>query len=118
MDNVTLKAPDNEQSFNYLYTRGIKIKFLPYPIYYESANPMSIILIEKVLLVQLDKKFTPFLWNWIFLCCLHTTNASELTSRQRNLVLSSVHYFVLNGRRINSQCARRNKMKFTCDVLG
>jgi hypothetical protein len=60
MDNVTLKAPDNRQSFNYPYTRGTNIKFIPYPIHYESANPMSTILIEKVLLAQLEKKFTPF----------------------------------------------------------
>jgi len=65
MDNITLEEPDNEQSFNYLYTRGINIKFKPYSIHYESANPMSVILIEKVLLAQLDKKFTPFLWNGI-----------------------------------------------------
>ena len=117
MDNVTIKAPNNEQSFNYLYTFGINLKFIPYPIHFESANPMSIILIEKVLLVQLDKKFTPFLWNGIFLCCLHTTTPSELITRQWNLVPSSVHYLVLNERRINSQCARLNKMKFTHDVI-
>jgi len=106
-----------ESFFNYLYTRGINLKFIPYPIHYERANPMTILLIEKVLLAQLDKKFTTFVWNGIFLCFLHTATPSDLIIRHCNLVLSSVQYFVLNERIINGQCARRNKMKFTYDVL-
>jgi len=31
MDNVTLKAPDDGQSFNYLHTRGINIIFFNIP---------------------------------------------------------------------------------------
>jgi hypothetical protein len=78
---------------------------------------MSIILIEKVLLAQLDKKFTQFFMEWdISLLIVHDHSIGPY-HQAVEYILSSVHYFVLNERRINGQRARRNKMKFTYDVL-
>jgi ABC-type uncharacterized transport system substrate-binding protein len=68
MNNVTLKAVDNAQYFKYVYKRGIKIKYIPYPTHYASPALMSTVLMAKVLLAQLGKKFTTFLWKGKFLC--------------------------------------------------
>jgi hypothetical protein len=114
MDNVKLKAPDNGQCFNYFYTRGINIEFIAYPIHYERANPMLVIFLRKCYRPSWTRDLPHFMERDLF---LHATTPSELIIRQWNLVLSPVHYLVLNERRINCQCARRNKMKFTYDVL-
>jgi hypothetical protein len=81
MNNVMLKAIGNGQSFKYLYKRGIKIKYIPYPTHYESPAPMSIILMAKVLPAQLGKKFTACLWNGMFLCSLCYTIKDEIYIR-------------------------------------